>query len=119
MLLRGTAEKAKTAADTTHSLEEMTKAFLFSAKNQVTIWGPNGEINDYSAREWNGVVGDYYYGRWQPHLTVYGAGPRAGAGLRRVPQRLDCVRAEVGRERWGGEEGSWVGRDVRGAPREP
>lgn len=70
MLLRGTAEKAKTAADTTHSLEEMTKAFLFSAKNQVTIWGPNGEINDYSAREWNGVVGDYYYGRWHLYFDM-------------------------------------------------
>ena len=70
MLLRGTAEKAKTAADTTHSLKEMTKAFLFSAKNQVTIWGPNGEISDYSAREWNGVVGDYYYGRWKLYFDM-------------------------------------------------
>ena len=70
MLLRDTAEKAKTAVDAKHSVEEMTRDFLFSAKNQVTIWGPNGEINDFSAREWNGVVGDYYYGRWKLYFDM-------------------------------------------------
>ena len=48
----------------------MKKAFLFSAKNQVTLWGPNGEINDYSAREWSGLVGDYYYGRWNLYFDM-------------------------------------------------
>ena len=70
MLLRGTAAKAKTAVDATHPLEAMMKAFLFSAKNQITLWGPHGEINDYSAREWNGVVGDYYYGRWKLYIDM-------------------------------------------------
>lgn len=48
----------------------MKKAFLFSAKNQVTLWGPNGEINDYSAREWAGLTGDYYYGRWELYFKT-------------------------------------------------
>ena len=70
VLLKGTVEKAQTAVDETHSFEDMKKAFLFSAKNQVTLWGPNGEINDYSAREWAGLVGDYYYGRWNLYFDM-------------------------------------------------
>lgn len=27
-------------------------------------WGPSGEINDYSARAWQGLYGDYYRQRW-------------------------------------------------------
>ena len=73
-------EKAKDAADETHSVEEMQKVFLFAAKNQVnvfvsthrqvTLWGPNGEINDYSAREWSKLTGEYYYGRWDLYFNM-------------------------------------------------
>ncbi|XP_065206466.1 alpha-N-acetylglucosaminidase [Planococcus citri] len=34
------------------------------AKNQITLWGPKGEILDYATRQWSGVVIDYYYPRW-------------------------------------------------------
>ena len=44
--------------------------FLFNAKNQITLWGPHGEINDYSTRQWNGCVGDYDYHRWDEYLKV-------------------------------------------------
>ena len=37
----------------------------FNARNQVTLWGPTGQISDYAAKAWNGLVGDYYYSRWQ------------------------------------------------------
>lgn len=36
----------------------------FNARNQVTLWGPNGQINDYAAKHWSGLVGNYYLGRW-------------------------------------------------------
>jgi alpha-N-acetylglucosaminidase len=63
-------KKAENAVDDTHTLEEMQKVFLFAAKNQITLWGPNAEINDYSAREWSGLVGDYYYGRWNLYFDM-------------------------------------------------
>lgn len=44
--------------------------FLFNAKNQITLWGPHGEINDYSTRQWNGLVGDYHYHRWTEYLKA-------------------------------------------------
>ena len=42
--------------------------FVFNAKNQITLWGPHGEINDYSTRQWNGVMGDYHHHRWVEYL---------------------------------------------------
>lgn len=35
-----------------------------NAKNQITLWGPNGEITDYASKGWAGLVGSYYYSRW-------------------------------------------------------
>lgn len=36
----------------------------FNARNQVTLWGPHGEIADYAAKAWGGLVGAYYGRRW-------------------------------------------------------
>ena len=34
-----------------------------NARMQVTIWG-GPELNDYAAKEWSGLVGDFYRPRW-------------------------------------------------------
>ena len=39
--------------------------YLFNAKNQVTMWGNNGEINDYAAKAWSGLYSSYYAARWK------------------------------------------------------
>lgn len=44
--------------------------FLFNAKNIITLWGPNGEINDYSTREWTDLVGVYHYERWKEFIDA-------------------------------------------------
>lgn len=52
---------------------------MFNARNQVTLWGPNGEINDYAAKNgWAGLVGDYYGGRWAIHQDVVTASVLSG-----------------------------------------
>ena len=67
----GAVEKAKEAADETHTVEEMTKIFVYDAKNIVSIWGPHGEIDDYSSREWSKLIGEYYYGRWERYFNLF------------------------------------------------
>ena len=37
----------------------------YTARNQLTLWGPNGEINDYASKQWAGLVGQYYSKRWE------------------------------------------------------
>lgn len=39
--------------------------FEYNARNQITLWGPSGEIEDYASKQWAGLVGPYYAPRWQ------------------------------------------------------
>ncbi|KAL7647611.1 UNVERIFIED_CONTAM: hypothetical protein RMT77_001211 [Armadillidium vulgare] len=41
------------------SNKQEEEQFLSNARYQITLWGPNGEILDYAAKQWNGVVRDY------------------------------------------------------------
>ena len=41
------------------------KLFEFNARNLVTLWGPDGNINDYASKSWAGLYIDYYYPRWK------------------------------------------------------
>ncbi|XP_053394344.1 alpha-N-acetylglucosaminidase-like isoform X2 [Mercenaria mercenaria] len=40
----------------------------YNARNQITLWGPNGEIRDYAAKQWSGLLSGYYTKRWQMFL---------------------------------------------------
>ncbi|RVE60057.1 hypothetical protein OJAV_G00194500 [Oryzias javanicus] len=35
-----------------------------NARNQLTLWGPSGEILDYANKQWGGLLEDYYAQRW-------------------------------------------------------
>ncbi|KAG0050374.1 hypothetical protein BGZ83_004839 [Gryganskiella cystojenkinii] len=39
----------------------------FNARNQITWWGPTGQqgLADYAAKQWAGLVKEFYYPRWQ------------------------------------------------------
>ena len=37
----------------------------YTARNQITLWGPMGEISDYASKQWGGLVGTYYAQRWE------------------------------------------------------
>ena len=37
----------------------------FNARNQITLWGPNGEISDYASKTWGGLLGTYHQPQWQ------------------------------------------------------
>lgn len=53
-------ESAKTLA--TNAVER--QLFEFQARNQITTWGPNGQIVDYAVKQWSGMVKDYCLPRW-------------------------------------------------------
>ena len=44
---------------------DVIKNFEFNARNQITMWGPHENIDDYASKEWSGLVGDYYLQRWK------------------------------------------------------
>lgn len=55
-------ERAKTVAGDD---EDELRQFEFNALNQITLWGPTGQILDYATKQWSGIVMDYYLPRWQ------------------------------------------------------
>ncbi len=52
--------------------------YEYNARNQLTLWGPTGEIDDYASKNWQGLVGDYYYSRWELFITSVLSDVKAG-----------------------------------------
>nr|XP_024217988.1 alpha-N-acetylglucosaminidase-like [Halyomorpha halys] len=46
------------------------KIYERNARNQITLWGTNGEILDYANKQWSGLIKDYYKPRWQIFLSA-------------------------------------------------
>ena len=47
-----------------HMIQEKLQ-YEWNARNQITLWGPRGEIRDYAIKQWAGVVADYFKPRWE------------------------------------------------------
>ncbi|XP_074025966.1 N-acetyl-alpha-glucosaminidase isoform X1 [Leptinotarsa decemlineata] len=39
--------------------------YEYNARNQISLWGPNGEIINYANKQWSGVVSHYFQPRWK------------------------------------------------------
>nr|XP_054920694.1 alpha-N-acetylglucosaminidase-like [Dermacentor andersoni] len=48
--------------------EQESDRYEYNARNQITLWGPKGEIRDYAAKQWSGLVQSYYMPRWELFL---------------------------------------------------
>ncbi|KAJ9597696.1 hypothetical protein L9F63_011450, partial [Diploptera punctata] len=59
-------ESAKTFGTT--SAEKLL--YEYNARNQITLWGPEGQIVDYANKQWAGVVSDYFLPRWTVFLEA-------------------------------------------------
>jgi alpha-N-acetylglucosaminidase len=47
----------------------------YQARNQITLWGPSGEISDYASKTWAGLVVSYYKPRWEMFVEYLVATP--------------------------------------------
>ncbi|HLS08300.1 alpha-N-acetylglucosaminidase TIM-barrel domain-containing protein [Lentibacillus sp.] len=47
--------------------EKERKRLEYDARSLISIWGTPG-LDDYGRRQWSGLVGDYYYSRWQKYF---------------------------------------------------
>ncbi|XP_066954766.1 alpha-N-acetylglucosaminidase-like isoform X3 [Macrobrachium rosenbergii] len=44
--------------------EQERELYVHNALNQVTIWGPEGQIVDYAGKQWSGLISRYVQPRW-------------------------------------------------------
>jgi alpha-N-acetylglucosaminidase len=51
----------KSASTQNNTIKEY---FLYNARNQITLWGPTGEIDSYASKSWGGLVETFYLPRW-------------------------------------------------------
>jgi len=59
--------------------EPERKYYEHNARNLLTTWGQkNNTLNDYASRHWAGLVGDYYYGRWNLFVNEVKAAMQTG-----------------------------------------
>ena len=56
---------APAADDKNMTSAEIADFYEYTARNQVTWWGPGGEISDYASKQWAGLIKSYYVPRWE------------------------------------------------------
>ncbi|EGO28130.1 glycoside hydrolase family 89 protein [Serpula lacrymans var. lacrymans S7.9] len=79
------------ARNWTHGDNATYAAYLeYNARNQVTLWGPRGEVNDYASKQWGGLVGTYYVQRWETFVG-YLAGSKENATVYNVSAVADMM----------------------------
>ncbi|QKX62920.1 uncharacterized protein TRUGW13939_10088 [Talaromyces rugulosus] len=49
--------------------ENLEAFFEYEARNQITLWGPTGQISDYASKSWSGLVSSYYIPRWERFIN--------------------------------------------------
>ncbi|KAJ5593927.1 uncharacterized protein N7459_000135 [Penicillium hispanicum] len=55
---------------------DKSTAFLeYEARNQITLWGPSGQITDYASKQWAGLVSSYYVPRWRLFVEYLNSTP--------------------------------------------
>jgi len=71
--------------------------YRFNAHNLLTLWGPNGQVADYSARLWGGLIRRYYLPRWIMAMDAVSLAVRSG---RKVNDSLFLGQVVHFEERW-------------------
>ncbi|KAJ5120246.1 hypothetical protein N7448_010915 [Penicillium atrosanguineum] len=62
--------------------------FEYSARNQITLWGPDGEISDYAAKQWGGLLSSYYVPRWRIFVEYLKSTPAVSYNASMLQDRL-------------------------------
>jgi len=68
--------------------------YEFNARNQLTMWGPTGNINDYARKSWNGLYGDYYLPRYRMFVEDVIAAVAAGKDFDQGAYNTKCFQFE-------------------------
>lgn len=82
------------AARNCASTESDADRWEWNARTQITTWGPReasegGRLHDYSNREWQGLLADFYRRRWQLWFDT-----RLNEGLQPTPSAIDFYPIE-------------------------
>ena len=97
-----------TAAAQPSTTSSIADFYEYNARNQITLWGPDGEISDYASKQWGGLISSYYVPRWQMFVdsTLNALEPTAANGQNdALAARLLAFEEDWQMQRWGQEVG--------------
>ncbi|GAB7342283.1 hypothetical protein MBLNU457_g0518t1 [Dothideomycetes sp. NU457] len=98
-----------TALNATQSATVTTIAdfYEYTARNQITLWGPTGQISDYASKQWGGLIRSYYLPRWEMFVAslLDGNGTAANGANAQLSRDLLAFEEEWQGQIWGEEEG--------------
>jgi len=63
----------------------------FNSLNQITLWGPTGEIIDYATKQWSGLVSNYYKPRWVLFISHLNDSLATGKPFNKTEFNLDVL----------------------------
>ncbi|QKW07518.1 alpha-N-acetylglucosaminidase C-terminal domain-containing protein [Streptomyces sp. NA04227] len=79
------------------------RAFVADAKQVLTTWGnkalSEADLHDYCNRGWQGLLGDFYHGRWKRYFATLDRALTTGT----QPEKID----------WYAHESDWIASDRR------
>lgn len=85
--------------------DELQAAFYeYNARNQITLWGPNGEITDYASKGWAGLVSTYYIPRWRIFIEYLESTPKASYNSTQFFEKLRTFENQWQGEIWSAPE---------------
>lgn len=73
---------------------ELEAMLEWNARNQVTLWGPAGEVADYACKEWAGLIRSYYVPRWELFVRALEAAARAQSAFDTDAFARECLSLE-------------------------
>ncbi|MDP4285056.1 MAG: alpha-N-acetylglucosaminidase [Bacteroidota bacterium] len=76
--------------------EKEKALYEFNAKDLITLWGDkNCPLNEYSCRQWSGLLNDFYKPRWQQFFTKASLALREGKKM-----DIDAFTTEIKNWEW-------------------
>jgi len=82
------------ARDMAGSNKTEADLYEFNARNQLTLWGPDGNINDYARKSLSGLYGDYYLTRYRMFVEDVISAVAAGKDFDQNAFNAKCLAYE-------------------------
>jgi alpha-N-acetylglucosaminidase len=87
-----------------HGNTSQASMLEYNARNQITLWGPNGEITDYASKQWGGLVSSYYVPRWRLFVEYLKSTPTASYNETELRANLRNFELQWQDETWSAPE---------------
>ncbi|KAJ5153536.1 uncharacterized protein N7482_010014 [Penicillium canariense] len=83
-----------------HGNDSQASFLEYNARNQITLWGPTGQIADYASKQWSGVVSSFSIPRWQIFIKYLKSMPPASFNATELTAQLMDFELHWQHEKW-------------------